>query len=216
MSVFPQYYRKTAFSLVELLVVVAILSMLASVGALGLQGMTGGSGVQGAVDLVAGIIEQARTEAIVRGNGSRVLINADPQSEGYLSTVAVLSGVRQSDGAVLWKLSSRPRRFPKQAFFFQDYSGGFGTMKFDFHGPGEQAGDQGTTCFYFEYDGRGALKSADPAVLSQLVFVNGSLEANGTLRVSSTREFTRGGFILRPAGNVTYFETPDQIGRPST
>lgn len=215
MTVFSFHKRKDAFSLVELLVVIAILAMMAGLGASGLQGVAGGSGVQGAVDLTAGIIEQARTEAVLRGNGSRVLINADPQSKGCLGTVAVLVGIRQPDGTVFWKLSSRPQPFPKNAFFFKDYSGGFGTMKFDFLGPGEQAGDQGTTCFYFEYDGKGNLKSPDPSVLSQVVFVNGVLETDGSLTVSPSRELSRSGFILRPAGNVTYFETPDRITRPS-
>lgn len=197
------------FSLVEILAVIAVIALLlgASVGSM--QGIVNGSGVRGAVSLASGIVELARTEATLRGGGARIIIDADPTSPGYLRRIAVVRGVREDDGSISWQVASRPQQLPEHTFFSEEFSGGFGSMQFAF--PGDGGGN--SECLFFEYDHRGRLVPAAGGGLTKAVFVRGRVLPDGTLEVPDSLELGRQGFILRPAGNVTHFDSADQILR---
>lgn len=201
--------RSRAFSLTELLVTISILAMLLTLGGSAFEQLAQGSGVNKATSLTAGLVEQARSSAVLHGAGSRIVIDADPTSEGYLRRAGVLLAEKQEDGSVDWRFSSRPLLLPKGAYLYEDYSNPTGTMNVDF--PGANA-----VCHYYEFDRQGRLVANGSGELVQIVFVAGVMADGpaGQLTIPSDRELGRQGLILRPAGNVTYFETPDQIRKP--
>lgn len=211
----PKYSKHpvSGFSLVELLTILAVVAVLAGASVGVTRDVVTGSGVRGAVSLAAGFVEHARTQAVVRGGGSRVIIDADPNSPTHLRRIAVIRGERLNSGGIVWHLAARPETLPTNAFFSEAYSDGAGTMRFDFAGGGSQNGNTGSEVRYFEYDAQGRLVSPPGSGLPRLVFVTGKLDGARELIVSESREASRQGFILRPAGNLTHFESPEQITR---
>lgn len=198
-----------AFSLTELLVVIAILTMLATLGGSAFEQFAQGSSVSKAAGLAAGLVEQARSTAVLDGANSRIAIDADPASEGYLRRMVVLVREKQTDGSVSWRVSTRPLTLPRGAYFYEEYSNPIGTM--DVELPGGN-----TLCYYYEFDRHGRLVGNGSGDMMQIVFVSGIMEEgpSSRLTVPPRRELGREGFILRLAGNVTHFGTPDQIRKP--
>lgn len=201
------------FSLIELLAVIAVLAMVLAIGAPSMQSVVNGSGVRGAVNVAGSAVEHARLEALRHGGGARIVIDADPNSEHYLRRIAVLSGQRQQ-GTTGWKMNYRPLVLPDRAYFYPEYSGGFATMQYDFRDGGWQDGTKGSPCYYFEYDSQGRLVPPNASGVSQAVFVGGVVRGNGELDVPPADQAGRGGFILRRAGNLTYFDATTSIDKP--
>jgi len=204
------------FSLVELLVVLGLMALMAAVLPMVFQGATNGSGVRGAVNISAGLVEFARNNAVRSRDGSRIIIDIDPASSGYLRRMAILRGIRGSDGNISWQIAGPPQLLPSNTYFYKDYSKGFELMKFDFQSATMVGSNgSGTQVAVFEYDGSGRLVVQSGGGASQMVFVSGIIEnpgsVNQTLSVPSARADGMAGFILRRGGNVTHFESANQI-----
>lgn len=75
MTVPARHRTPSGFSLLELLVVIAIMAVVASAGAMALTG--GSKSVRGAASVAASLFNQARTEAILRGSETLVLVDTN-------------------------------------------------------------------------------------------------------------------------------------------
>jgi prepilin-type N-terminal cleavage/methylation domain-containing protein len=194
------------FSLVELLAVIAIIAVLAAAGSMLLRG---GSAVSGAVNVAASMAGLARTEAVLSTGGAILVVDADPASEHYLRRMVVARGTT-ANGTTTWKLSGKPQILPQGSFFDPDASTGYANQTFDFR-TGEAAAAQ---AFVYEYDSSGRLEAGGAGAVASLVFVAGIMEGTGAgreLRVPPDRAAGRSGFILRPSGGLTFYESSDQI-----
>jgi prepilin-type N-terminal cleavage/methylation domain-containing protein len=121
-----------AFTLVEMLVVIAIISILMTAGSIGLSGM-GGKGVTSGVATAESLFDEARTTAVGRNIRACVLV-ARSLSNNHaddLRRIVVAYEETNADGtpkqidpniAPKWVLSSRGALLPDQTYFSEVYS----------------------------------------------------------------------------------------------
>ena len=128
---------KNAFTLIEMLVVIAIMSILMTAGSIGLSGM-GGKGVTSGVATAESLFDEARTTAVGRNLRSCVLVakqlTNNPGDDlrrivvGYEETETNKSSpnygqAKDPDNAnPRWVLSSRGATLPDQTFFSETLS----------------------------------------------------------------------------------------------
>lgn len=194
-----------AFTIMELLVVIAVMAILLGVSAMPIAELMRSRGVAGAVDSASSLVTGARIEAMKNGRPVRVVIDTDPANK---DTVFRRMGVvrRTTNTATEWEFASRSMSLPTGVFYWKDYeTGAKGDMKIDFKKL-KQDGTSGASVSYFEYDGRGQL-----ADQGRMVFASGSINSAGQLEVPESRKAGRSGFILRKAGRVTHYRSADEI-----
>jgi len=98
-----------AFTLIELLVVITLISLLASLGGILLKG--GGAQLSTAGGHIAGLMEQAREEAIVKRQPTALIMLTD--GDDVASRVfAVLGYVPAAEGTGTWKRVSKWEKLP--------------------------------------------------------------------------------------------------------
>src|SRR6478609_458068 len=135
--------RVRAFTLVEMLVVIAIMAILMSAGAIGLGGM-GGKGVSSGVATAESLFDEARSMAVGKNVRACVLIAKDLTnngSENLRRMVVAYENIDSTTGiakdpdsnAPDWVLSSRGAVLPDQTYFsktfsVKDHSAGSGTL----------------------------------------------------------------------------------------
>ncbi len=210
-----------AFTLVELLTVIAIIGVLSALGFIGARSISQGASVKGAVSLTSSMCLAARSQATTLGQGARIIIDVNYDAdnpEWYLRRITVLEQT-DSDGwsdsnVPEWQLADKPTLLPKGTYFFEEYSSGFGEMQFDFTPNDEKPA---TTAYYYEFDGNGRLIDASGNnELAKIIFVTGILESDGTLNIPDQMLSSRDGFIIRRAGRLTFFDDPGQITTSTT
>jgi prepilin-type N-terminal cleavage/methylation domain-containing protein len=219
---------KTAFTLVEMLVVIAIISILMTAGSIGLSSL-GGKGVTSGVANAEALFNEARSTAVGKNLRACVLIAkqltnnpADNLRRIIVATEPVDSNGKPTtaSGAPVtnWVLSSRGAVLPDQTFFSsrfskKDHAGGGGTintvtlnsLKTAYRGE----------YFVYEFNSQGILiDTSNPTYRGGASFVigSGAKRANSTEPVvtsSAKRDF--GGFIIWRNGNTSVFRSPDQI-----
>ena len=124
-------WSKSAFTLVEMLVVIAIISILMTAGSIGLSGM-GGKGVTSGVATAESLFDEARTTAVGRNIRACVLVAktltnnpADDLRRMVVAYEAVdANGLPLStpDQEPNWVLSSRGAVLPDQVYFSEEFS----------------------------------------------------------------------------------------------
>lgn len=199
-----------AFSLVEMLVVIGIIALLAVVGATMLGGTAArGTSVQGAVETGVGMVDLARRSAMASQRDSRIVINNDPQSEGYLRQMVV--AVAQDLTGTVWEMVSRPRTLPNSTFLLPDSLTGMNSGSFDFR---SGTFGVGGPALILEFDVVGNLSppSGGPAS-AQLIFAAGVPASTAPFNPDFPTSLSevRDGFIVRRSGAVVRFEDPSQI-----
>ena len=121
-----------AFTLVEMLVVIAIISILMTAGSIGLSGM-GGKGVTSGVATAESLFDEARTTAVGRNIRACVLVarsltnnHADDLRRIVVAYEEVdpVTGLPKAtdDASRRWVLSSRGALMPDQTYFSEVYS----------------------------------------------------------------------------------------------
>jgi prepilin-type N-terminal cleavage/methylation domain-containing protein len=210
---------RNAFSLVEMLVVIGIMAALAVVGLLATRGISKGASVQGAVSTASSLALAARAQAQTLGLGARLVIDsfydaANPQH--CLRRITILEAVdpdEWTDPSVSeWKLSDKPTLLPKGTYFDRENSSGFGTMQFSFEDIEAQDGSSGNEVLYYEFDGNGRLIDVVPGELAKIIFVAGvDILPSGLPNIPEAMANSVDGFIIRRAGRLAFFESPDQI-----
>ena len=133
---------RPAFTLVEMLVVIAVISILMTAGILGLNGI-GGKGVTSGVATAETVFNEARTTAMGRGLRSCVLVGlnltgnggsayasehlrrlvvAYEQTDTNTSSSTYGQALNPTNANPKWVLSSREVLLPDQTFFSKTYS----------------------------------------------------------------------------------------------
>ncbi len=216
-----KFHRVRAFTLVEMLVVIAIMSILMTAGAIGLSGV-GGKGVTSAVASSESLFDEARAVAVGQRTRARVIVAKDLTNNGAdnLRRIAVaypkldpLTGAEAKPET--WVLASRAVTLPDQVFFSQEFSkrdqkGGSGaldTMQLS----ADKKAYQGTY-FYYEFNAEGICSTPG----ASFVVGNGTRGLTAAAqrdspKVTSAGQRDFGGFVVWRNGRTSVFRSPSQI-----
>jgi len=228
----------SAFTLVEMLVVIAIISILMTAGSIGLSGM-GGKGVTSGVATAEALFDEARSTAVGRNLRSCVLVakTLTNKPEDDLRRIIVGYEDINADGtakekdpniAPKWVLSTRGMVLPEQTFFSEKFSkqkdgGAIPEI------PASDLRSQPTTnkavtssyqgrYFIYEFNAQGIMSKTPGAS-----FIIGSgrrdLSKPSTTqapRVTASGKRDFGGFVIWRNGRTSVFRSPDQMGIPDT
>ncbi len=225
---------KTAFTLVEMLVVIAILSILMTAGSIGLSGM-GGKGVTSGVATAESIFEEARSTAVARNLRTCVLIarSLTNNSENDLRRIVVAYEETNADGTPkyperadpTWVLSSRGIVLPDQTFFSEKFSkkdhaadpdavetsntGPIDTLVLDEVSKAYQG-----EYFIYEFNAQGVAKYERGAsfIIGSGVRKNNLPATTQPPRVTASGKRDFGGFVIWRNGRTSVFRSPDQMG----
>jgi prepilin-type N-terminal cleavage/methylation domain-containing protein len=219
---------KSAFTLVEMLIVIAIIAVLMTAGSIGLSGM-GGKGVSSGVAVSESLFDEARTTAVGRNIRSCVLLaktlTHKPQEDLRRLVVAYEEvddyGLPKStpDQEPNWVLSSRGLVLPDQVYFSQKFSkknqasGGdqvpvisdakIKNVKDAFKG----------TYFIYEFNDQGICKIPGAGFIIGSGSRNGSQSSiNQPPRITASAKRDFGGFVIWRNGRTSVFRSPDQMG----
>ncbi len=213
---------RSAFTLVEMLVVIAIMSILMTAGAIGLGGMDG-KGVTSGVATVEALVNEARGLAVSQGTESRLLIARDLTNSpaDNRRKIVIVTKARNADGSPLtpdrWELANRGLTLPDQTFFSETFSRightagtpkPLGRMNLSV-ADGVSKTFVGTY-YYYEFNSQGLPK--DPG--SSFVIGAGARPPSTPLvepRTTAAGKRDFGGFVIWRNGNTSIFRSPDQI-----
>jgi prepilin-type N-terminal cleavage/methylation domain-containing protein len=214
------HLRRSGFSLVELLTVIAIISVLMTVSVIGLNGLASGKGVSTAVSTTEAVFEEARALAIGRRTNAAVLVSVqDPRDrETYLRRLVVARKevnpeTNQQEGD--WVLESRGTTLPDKVYYSvslskQDHKNGSGSMKTVSlsNVKREYQGEY----YIYEFNSEGLCTTPG----ASFVIGTGSLPP-GDKRPHVVAEGKKdfGGFVIWRNGGTSVFRDPTQIPVPS-
>jgi prepilin-type N-terminal cleavage/methylation domain-containing protein len=214
--------RSHAFTLVEMLVVIAIMSILMTAGAIGLGGM-GGKGVTSGVASAESLFDEARSIAVGQRTRARVLIakDLDNNKADNLRRIVVASEALKEDGTPdtdNWILSSRGVVLPDQTYFSQDYSkkeqSGSAGIESVPSLVGAKAAYSGSY-FYYEFNAEGICSTPGASfVIGSGARPVGSPTSKPKVTSAGKRDF--GGFVVWRNGRTSVFRSPEQMEIPAT
>jgi prepilin-type N-terminal cleavage/methylation domain-containing protein len=210
--------RRSGFSLVELLTVIAIISVLLTVAGVGLGNLSGGKGVATAVSTSEAVFEEARSLAVGKRTNAAVLVSLqDPSDpETYLRRIVVAYKeidpvTNKQDGS--WTLASRGATLPDKVYYSTDLSsqdhktGSGGLPKISLStSKREYSGEY----VIYEFNAEGICTTPG----ASFVVGTGSRTAGSTERrprVVGTSKLDFGGFVIYRNGNTSTFKDPRQI-----
>ena len=223
----------SAFTLVEMLVVIAIISILMTIGSVGISNI-GGKGVTSGVASAEALFDEARSTAVGRNLRSAVLVAKElgNNKADDLRRIIVAYEEANPDGtakekdpnkAPNWVLSSRGVLLPEQTFFSSKFSKkkhpGGGNIDTITHGQivGAKAAMQGTWYIY-EFNPQGIIKTEGASFIIGTGARQLSKPATGSNmpRVTGGAKRDFGGFVVWRNGRTSVFRSPDQMDIPST
>ena len=208
--------RKSGFTLVELLTVIAIISILMTVSIVGLNGMAGGKGVSTAVSTSEAVFEEARSLAIGKRTSAAVLVSVqDPRNrDTYLRRMVVaykeidpVTNEQKSD----WVLASRGATLPDKVYYSADLSkrnhkNGSGSV--DRITLSNVKREYSGEYYIYEFNSEGICTTPG----ASFVVGTGTLpigEKHPKTVASAKRDF--GGFVIWRNGATSIFRDPSQI-----
>ncbi len=229
-----------AFTLVEMLVVIAIMSVLMTAGAIGLGGM-GGKGVSSGVSSAESLFDEARTTAVGKNLRACVLVAktlTNNTGEDLRKIVVAYEETEKSPTSPNfggakdpqnqnpdWEISSRGVVLPDQTFFSEkfsrgDHAAGTGVIEEitasklkDANGSALKETSPFKGSYYiYEFNSEGICKTPGAS------FVIGSGGRNLTRsaasqppKVTSAGKRDFGGFVIWRNGRTSVFRSPSQI-----
>lgn len=211
-------HHSRAFTLVEMLVVIAIMSILMTAGAIGLGGM-GGKGVTSGVASAESLFDEARSIAMGQRVKTRVMIAkslTNNPSENYRRILVVAQEVNPTTGVVnqnSYVLTSRGVVLPDQVYYSEDLSvkdqvAGSGNLP-EVNGYSNIKAANAGTYIYYEFNAEGICTTPG----ASFVIGNGARGPNSSDRPRVTAAGKRdfGGFVVWRNGSTSLFRSPDQI-----
>ncbi len=196
----PSRSLRSAFSLIELLVVMAIIGILAAAGSVALSGNT--KSIQGSAMAASTLFGLARTEAILRNEDVLVLVDTSYNSarpENYLRRMTL---VTSTNNGATYEQISRWTTLPDKAFYNVAASGLTNAPISVPNLPGA-TGSGPYSWYRFKPNGQ-----TDRAkfVLSTGSVVGGTFQETG--------ESFRSGFQLHKFGKQTFYADASSIPQP--
>jgi prepilin-type N-terminal cleavage/methylation domain-containing protein len=179
-----------AFSLTELLVVMAIIAILAGAGVAALGG-GGGRGPQGAAVVASSVFNLARTEAILRSTDTMVVIDITSTSPNFLQRISVYDSSAIPNRIAQWTM------LPGMAYFNMDLSKRYGTTNIG-----------GTNYAVYTFKPNGQFDPSTGSDFPKFVVSPGST-LGGTFQEAGTNK--RYGFKIHKMGKLTFFSDPSEI-----
>jgi prepilin-type N-terminal cleavage/methylation domain-containing protein len=234
-----QRRNTAAFTLVEMLVVIAIMSILMTAGAIGLSGM-GGKGVTSGVASAESLFDEARAMAVGKSVRACVLVAKTLNTNGADNLRRILvayedidpvTGLAKDPSSITpdWILSSRGALLPEQTYFSQTYSvkdhtAGIGTLETvkATNLKSAPSGAGGTApavkaayageYYIYEFNAEGICSTPG----ASFVIGSGTRGLTSTAltappRVTSAAKHDFGGFVVWRNGRTSVFRSPEQI-----
>ena len=213
-----------AFTLVELLVVMAIIIVIAGLATSAFEGGSTSDGTRGASGMLSGIFSSARTEAIMRQTRSRVVVDTHYDTAMPLNcyrrvSVACLSPSNADPSlAASWKQVGKWEVLANNNYFDPNYSNPHGKdMKL-----AAPFGNSAGSYWYYEFLPNGQTNNMDSASSSgssvpvQAFVSPGRVDASGkfTERNTVTPIAALYGFALFRMGNTAFFQDIQAIQKP--
>lgn len=212
------------FTLVELIVVITIMVAMMALAASMLRGGGRGQGLQSAVEMVDGMVQEARLDAMGKGTWSRLIIVSTPEDEARnMRTLGVMS---KNTRTGKWHLVNRLQTLPAGFYISPTYStllegskrtkGGKSVARGFSSRDGQDTvnlpGNRMTDIYFIEFDEEGRM--SQPNAPTRLVVVSGSAgngkEEKPTPMVDG-KPGLAGGIVIYPKGNISRLRTTEQV-----
>ena len=220
---------KSAFTLVEMLIVIAIMSILMTAGSIGLSGM-GGKGVTSGVTSAESLFDEARTTAVGRNIRACVLVANSLTNNHADDLRRVLVAYEEvddnglpkssSDQEPTWVLSSRGTVLPDKVYFSQRFSkknqtgGGGGQIDQITDGKLKNAKDAYKgSYFIYQFNDQGICKTPGASfIIGSGARNSGKSALSDPPRATGEGRRDFGGFVVFRSGRTSLIRSTDQMG----
>ena len=229
--IIPSSRRRSGFTLIEIMAVMAVIAILLSVAAVGIQNIDRGQATTTALSLTEALFDEARSKAVGQGTRARLLIHKnlddnDPTDrERYLNYMCVAiqdnsqtSTNPQQQGGSGWEVTTPKLPMPGGVYFSIEESekvadairvGRPGTMFI------ELPGQKGTPkeCYYFEFNSEGVCVDSEGNTEpgAAVVLISGSRPRDQ--EKPKILKNNKVGFVVWRNGRTSIFRSPKQIDR---
>ncbi len=207
-----------AFTLIEILIVIAIIAILMSIAAIGIGNLSAGKGTSTAIATTESLFDEARSIAVSKRCKARVMIDIDdPTDDRYLRRVVIAhERIDDTGNAVAneWVLASRGYNMPQGTYFSKEYSklkDGYPIpIEPNLTGTNISADFQGKYAYY-EFNAEGIfLQSGASFIIGTGIRPKG--EEFPKVTKAAQKDFA--GFTIWRNGRTSIFRTLDQMGIP--
>ncbi|MFM1561006.1 MAG: type II secretion system protein [Roseibacillus sp.] len=219
-------FRRSGFTLVEIMAVMAVIAILLSVAAVGIQNIDRGQATTSGLAVAEALFDEARSAAVGRGTRARLLIHNQMNDNdtmdrtrylGYMC-VAVLKTNQNGNPGNTWEVITRGTQMPSGVYFSIDEStdaskavgvGEPGSMSIKL--PGSNTAKQ---CYYFEFNAEGVCVDADRPAQDP----GGAVILIGGTRPRHERDplmlkNNKVGFVVWRNGRTSLYRSPEQIDK---